>query len=47
VPRDFVSDFVLKTEGILDVFQGFYKQKLERKSGHFAKREFLEVPKHI
>ena len=44
MPRDFVSNFVLKIAGILDVFQDFYKQKLEQKIGHFAKREFLEVP---
>ena len=29
--RDFDSNFVLKTAGILYVFQGFYKQKLGRK----------------
>jgi hypothetical protein len=44
VPRDFASDFVLKAAGILYVFQGFYKQKLEQKIGHFAEREFLDVP---
>jgi len=26
--KDFASDFVFKTAGILDVFQGFDKQKL-------------------
>ena len=35
---------MLKIAGILDVFQDFYKQKLGQKSGHFAKRESLEVP---
>lgn len=25
--RDFASNYVLKIEGILDVFQDFYKQK--------------------
>ena len=44
MPKDFVSNFVLKIAGILDVFQDFYKQKLGQKIGHFAKREFLEVP---
>jgi len=29
--RDFDSNFVLKTAGILYVFQGFYKQKLGQK----------------
>lgn len=45
--RDFSSDFVFKTAGILDVFQGFYKHKLEQKNGHFAEREFLEVPHYF
>ena len=44
MPREFVSNFVLKIAGILDVFQDFYKQKFKQKIGHFAKREFLEVP---
>jgi hypothetical protein len=38
--RDFASNFVLKIEGILDVFQDFYKQK--NRPRH--KKEFLEVP---
>ena len=42
--RDFDSNFVLKTEGILDVFQDFYKQKLEQKNRPRRKKEFLEVP---
>ena len=25
-------------------FKVFYKQKLEQKGGHFAEREFIEVP---
>jgi len=29
--RDFDANFVLKTAGILYVFQGFYKQKLGQK----------------
>jgi len=35
---------VLKTAGILYVFQGFYKQKLGQKIASLAEREFLEVP---
>jgi hypothetical protein len=42
--RDFDSNFVLKIEGILDVFQDFYKQKLEQKTRPRRKKEFLEVP---
>ena len=43
--RDFDSNFVLKIEGILDVFQDFYKQKLDQKIRPRRKKEFLEVPK--
>jgi hypothetical protein len=39
--RDFASNFVLKIEEILDVFQDFYKQK--NRPRH--KKEFLELPK--
>ena len=42
--RDFDSNFVLKIEGILDVFQDFYKQKLDQKIRPRRKKEFLEVP---
>jgi hypothetical protein len=42
--RDFASNFVLKIEGILDVFQDFYKQKLKQKNRPRHKKEFLEVP---
>jgi hypothetical protein len=38
--RDFDSNFVLKIEGILDVFQDFYKQKLEQKNRPRRKKEF-------
>ena len=31
IARDHAPDHVLKTAGILYVFQGFYKQKLEQK----------------
>ena len=47
MPRNFASNYVVKTAGILDVFQGFYKHKLEQKNGHFAEREFLEVPGNL
>jgi hypothetical protein len=42
--RDFDSNFVLKIEGILDVFQDFYKQKLGQKNRPRHKKELLEVP---
>ena len=42
--RDFASNFVLKIEGILDVFQDFYKQKLKQKNRPRHKKGFLEVP---
>jgi hypothetical protein len=45
--RDFASNFVLKIEGILDVFQDFYKQKLKQKNRPRHKKEFLEVPYSI
>ena len=40
----FCSKFCVKTAGILDVFQGFYKKKLGEKVASLAEREFLEVP---
>ena len=45
--RDFASNFVLKIEGILDVFQDFYKQKLDQKIRPRRKKEFLEVPYNL
>ena len=42
--RDFDSNIVLKIAGILDVFQDFYRQKLEQKNRPRHKKEFLEVP---
>ena len=42
--RDFSSNFVLKIEGILDVYQDFYKQKLKQKNCPRHKKGFLEVP---
>ncbi len=43
--RDFVSDFLLKSAGILCVCQGFYKEKLEQKIRHQPKAFFIIVPK--
>ena len=42
--KDFFSNFVLKTAGILCVFQGFYKQKLGKKIRPEREKELLEVP---
>ena len=42
--KDFFSNFVLKTAGILYVFQGFHKQKLRKKIRPKRKKELLEVP---
>lgn len=38
--RDFASNFVLKIEEILNVFQDFYKQKSRPRH----KKEFSELP---
>ena len=42
--RDFSSDFVFKTAGILDVFQGFYKQKLGKKICQMPMAIYSEIP---
>jgi hypothetical protein len=42
--RDFDSNIVLKIAGILDVFQDFYRQKLEQKNRPRHKKEFIEEP---
>ncbi len=43
--KDFFSNFVLKTAGILCVFQGFHKQKLGKKICPERKKELLELPR--
>ena len=42
--RDFSSDFVFKTAGILDVFQGFDKQKLGEKIRQMPMAIYSEIP---
>ena len=42
--RDFSSDFVLNTAGILDVFQGFDKQKLGEKIRRMPMTIDSEIP---
>ena len=42
--RDFSSDFVFKTAGILDVFQGFDKQKLGEKIHQMPMAIYSEIP---
>ena len=42
--RDFSPDFVFKTAGILDVFQGFDKQKLGQKIRQMPMAIYSEIP---
>ena len=42
--RDFSLDFVFETAGILDVFQGFDKQKLGEKIRQMPMAIYSEVP---
>ena len=42
--KDFVSDFVFKTAGILYVFQGFDKQKLGQKIRQMPMAIDSEIP---
>ena len=42
--RDFSSDFMFKTAGILDVFQGFDKQKLGEKIRQMPMAIYSEIP---
>ena len=42
--RDFSSDFVFKTARILDVFQGFDKQKLGKKIRQMPMAIYSEIP---